>query len=201
MWMGDCEPFGKLAANASNNIEILSHFSGQYLDPETGLYYNYFRDYDPSIGRYIESDPIGLQGGINTYGYALQNPLSNTDAKGLNVCTYKTDQGYKHKWVEIGGDKERSYGWWPSGSAWGGDPGQVLTPDPRAGLRDSPKTEESCVDSTEEEDKKIEDWIKNNYSVNPTLENTNEDYDIIFNNCYDFVDDVNNQLNEIKKKR
>lgn len=82
VWMGDYEPFGKVAANTTNSTEIFSRFPGQYLDSETGLYYNYFRDYDPSIGRYIESDPIGLGGGINTYGYALQNPLTHYDPDG-----------------------------------------------------------------------------------------------------------------------
>ncbi len=84
VWMGNYDPFGKLAANQSNSIEIFSRFPGQYLDPETNLYYNYFRDYDPSIGRYIESDPIGLGGGINTYAYVGGNPLLYGDVYGLS---------------------------------------------------------------------------------------------------------------------
>jgi RHS repeat-associated protein len=53
---------------------------------ETGLHYNYFRNYDAVTGRYVESDPIGLFGGINTYGYAMSNPLNLSDPSGLFVA-------------------------------------------------------------------------------------------------------------------
>jgi hypothetical protein len=46
-------------------------------------HYNYFRDYDPSIGRYLESDPIGRLGGLNTYGYVRATPITNRDIFGL----------------------------------------------------------------------------------------------------------------------
>jgi RHS repeat-associated protein len=56
---------------------------GAYQDKETNLHYNYFRHYDPSIGRYGESDPIGLRGGLNTYAYVYGSPLSLVDLLGL----------------------------------------------------------------------------------------------------------------------
>ncbi len=83
-WKAHYTPFGKAIVEVNNLIQNI-RFPGQYFDSESGLHYNYFRDYDPEIGRYIQSDPIGLNGGINTYGYALQNPLKYSDRLGLEV--------------------------------------------------------------------------------------------------------------------
>jgi len=64
-------------------VTLNLRFPGQCFDKETGLHYNYFRTYDPSTGRYLESDPIGLDGGLNTYTYVLNNPLIHMDLFGL----------------------------------------------------------------------------------------------------------------------
>ena len=62
-------------------------FPGQYLDKESGLFYNYFRSYSPASGRYTQADPIGLSGGWNRFGYVNANPLRYTDANGLQAQT------------------------------------------------------------------------------------------------------------------
>lgn len=88
VWSWDSTPFGDSAPDEDpdgdlENFTLNLRFPGQYYDAESGLHYNYFRDYDPGLGRYIESDPIGLLGGSNIFSYADQNPLFKTDPRGL----------------------------------------------------------------------------------------------------------------------
>ena len=68
-------------------------FRDSMYDQETGLHYNYFRTYDPSTGRYLESDPAGIAPGPNTYAYAWSNPLGFTDRFGLDP-NVDLGQGY-----------------------------------------------------------------------------------------------------------
>src|SRR5262249_52587513 len=81
------EPFGNNVADENPSglgiFDLPLRLPGQYFDKETGLHYNYFRDYDPCLGIYKQSDLIGLRGGLNTYGYVVANPLSFADSFGL----------------------------------------------------------------------------------------------------------------------
>ena len=93
------EPFGSDVPNGDPNstgvvFDFPLRFPGQYFDRETNLAYNNFRDYDPGIGRYVESDPIGLLGGENTYAYVDNNPIGSTDPMGL------IGQLKKGKWAQ-----------------------------------------------------------------------------------------------------
>lgn len=58
-------------------------FPGQWFDNETGLFHNGFRDYNPQLGRYMQSDPLGLEAGFNTYSYVNGNPYRSVDPYGL----------------------------------------------------------------------------------------------------------------------
>jgi RHS repeat-associated protein len=89
LWSWDSDAFGLGTPNTDVDgdgvlLDIPLRFPGQVFEAYSNLNYNYFRDYDPNTGRYVQSDPIGLEGGLNTYGYVQANPLISSDMYGLN---------------------------------------------------------------------------------------------------------------------
>jgi RHS repeat-associated protein len=82
VWRWDPDTFGSVGPSIAT-ISYNLRFPGQYYLLESGLHYNYLRDYDPQTGRYIESDPVGLHGGNNTFAYANGSPIYWSDRFGL----------------------------------------------------------------------------------------------------------------------
>jgi RHS repeat-associated protein len=123
-WRWDSDPFGTTVPN--QNPAGLGTFAynlrlpGQYFDTESSLNYNYFRDYDPAIGRYVESDPIGLGAGINTFAYVQNDSVELIDALGLlvwrNVTTYASDLTAKAQWPAYPGALPSIVGPKPTGA-------------------------------------------------------------------------------------
>jgi RHS repeat-associated protein len=73
------------AVTAIGGETVDLRYPGQWVDGETGLNYNYFRDYESTVGRYLESDPIGISGGLSTFSYAVSSPLLSIDPMGEQV--------------------------------------------------------------------------------------------------------------------
>lgn len=113
VWRADYTPFGHATVDEdpdANGILVTNpiRFPGQYYDTETGLHYNYFRDYNPTIGRYLEGDPIRMEGKLNIYSYVANNPLRWVDPLGLD----------KTVWWNTGGGRNPING--PTNGNWGG---------------------------------------------------------------------------------
>ncbi|MFT4715854.1 MAG: RHS repeat-associated protein [Paracoccaceae bacterium] len=80
VWSASYQPFGGVHVSSGSPIDL--RFPGQWFQAESGLHQNWMRDYDPTTGRYIEADPLGLVDGPSVYGYALQNPGRYVDPRG-----------------------------------------------------------------------------------------------------------------------
>ncbi len=93
VWRADYAPFGRAFVQRDPDGDGVSFVlnlrnPGQYADQETGLYYNYYRYYDPDAGRYISADPLGLNAGLNPYTYAGNDPVQHVDPLGLLLFAF-----------------------------------------------------------------------------------------------------------------
>jgi RHS repeat-associated protein len=82
VWEISYLPFG--GVRVATGLPIEARFPGQWFQSESGLHQNWMRDYDPTTGRYLQPDPLGLIAGMNVYGYANQSPMMYIDPNGEN---------------------------------------------------------------------------------------------------------------------
>jgi RHS repeat-associated protein len=169
IWRWDHDPFGNGAPNEDpdgNGLLLVFNlrFPGQYFDQETGLHYNYARNYDPAVGGYTTSDPIGMRGGVNTYSYVLNNPISYIDPYGLDVQICRQPafgwMPIDHQWIKtdtveagMGGNRGHE-----AGNESGDRPGDPVYVMDHAGR--SKQKGSSCEKVDNVDEKKVNDLLK-----------------------------------------
>lgn len=89
VWSWANDAFGISATTGSVTVNL--RMAGQYYDTESSLFYNWNRYYNPATGRYISSDPIGVEGGLNTFNYANVNPVIRVDPDARDPATATID--------------------------------------------------------------------------------------------------------------
>lgn len=106
-WSNKSEVFGNQIPSADPDgdgvaFELALRFPGQQATDASGLFYNYQREYDPAVGRYSQSDPIGLEGGVNTYAYVGSMPIALNDPHGLQATFADCVSERRWDWGKLG---------------------------------------------------------------------------------------------------
>lgn len=149
VWKGDYKPFGE-ATETVSAIDMPLRYPGQIADEETGLSYNYFRSYNPVTGRYAQSDPIGLEGGINSYLYANANPNLYFDPYGHSTFRMALP--------------------WAVGAAAADGPvpiGDLLA----LGILGGALLYDACTESVDEREQRCEEWLEIDMAVCDAISN------------------------------
>ncbi|WP_208353054.1 RHS repeat domain-containing protein [Pseudaestuariivita rosea] len=120
VWEASYLPFGGIEVTTGTPINL--RFPGQWYQSESGLHQNWMRDYDPTTGRYIQADPLGLVDGASVYGYALQNPGRYVDPRGERCFERRGRDG--NVYIECIGPQTYN----PSGKTGFLDPAQNVHP-------------------------------------------------------------------------
>ena len=108
VWDAYVEPYGQAQVFGTPSAGLDLRLPGQWSQAEAGgLSQNWFRDYDPALGRYIEADPLGVDAGQNVYAYVDGDPLARGDPTGQ---TWQSNWNYFWDWALGHGQIDRSYG-------------------------------------------------------------------------------------------
>ena len=107
VWKAQYQVFGKAEISNDSTVTNNLRFPGQYYDEETGMHYNWNRYYDPESGRYSQTDPIGLLGGLHLYTYVTNKPSSRIDPQGLEFGDFH----YYRNWGGPGWTGRRWTSW------------------------------------------------------------------------------------------
>lgn len=113
VWDVAVDPWGKVSPLSTGTKDLAMRLPGQWLQAEMAdLHQNQWRHYDPSLGRYIETDPLGLEAGQNVYAYVDGRPLESVDTDGLDIIYLSSPNavlGAGHGAALVGSE---AYGWW-----------------------------------------------------------------------------------------